>query len=75
MQFDYQARHRELLENITPADVVWLCSLLDKISDRQWDEAFRSAAYPKETADRYIRKLKSKIQEGLALTATTTVDK
>ena len=75
VQFDYQARHRELMEDITPADVVWICRILDKISDRQWDEAFRSAAFPKETGDRYIRKLKSKIQEGLALTATTSVEK
>lgn len=75
VQFDYHARHRELLENIAPADVVWICRILDRISDKQWDDAFRGAAYPKETADRYIRKLKSKIQEGLALTATTSVDK
>ena len=58
----------------TNIDVVrTICRILDKISDRQWDDAFRSAAYPKETSDRYIRKLKSKIQEGLALTATTSV--
>jgi hypothetical protein len=75
VQFDYHARHRELLADIAPADVVWICRILDKISDRQWDDAFRGAAFPKETADRYIRKLKSKIQEGLALTATTSVDK
>jgi hypothetical protein len=75
VQFDYQARHRELLENITPADVVWICRILDKISDPQWDDAFRGAAYPEETADRYIRKLKSKIQEGLAVTAATSVEK
>jgi hypothetical protein len=75
VQFDYHARHRELLANITPADVAWMCRILDKISDQQWDDAFRGAAFPKETADRYIRKLNSKIQEGLALTATTSVDK
>jgi hypothetical protein len=75
VQFDYHARHRELLENITPADVVWICRILASISDKQWDDAFSGAAYPKETADRYIRKLKSKIQEGLAVAATTSVDK
>lgn len=75
VQFDYHARHRDLMANITPADVIWICEILDKISDRQWDDAFRGAGYPKETSDRYIRKLKSKIQEGLALTATTSVDK
>ena len=38
-------------------------------------KAFRAGGYRKDIADRYIRKLKSKIQEGLTLTATTTVDK
>jgi len=75
VQFDYQARHRELMENITPADVIWICRILDKMSDQQWDDAFRGAAFSKETSDRYIRKLKSKIQEGLALTATTSVER
>ena len=32
--FDYRARHKELLEDITPADVVWTCRLLDRITDR-----------------------------------------
>lgn len=75
VQFDYQARHRELLENIAPDDVVWICRILDKISDPQWADAFRAGGYPTATGDRYIRKLKSKIQEGLALTATTSVTK
>ena len=75
VQFDYQARHRELLENIGPDDVVWVCRILGRISDQQWNDAFRGAGYPKETADRYILKFKSKIQEGLALTTTTSVDK
>ena len=73
VQFDYQARHKELMEDLTPADVLWICQILNKISDTQWHDAFRSAAFPKETSDRYIRKLKLKIQEGAALAATTSV--
>ena len=75
VQFDYQARHRELLENISPDDVVWVCRILNRISDQQWNDAFGGSGFPKVTADRYVRKFKSKIQEGLALTATTSVDK
>jgi hypothetical protein len=67
VQFDYDARHKELLETITPADVVWICRILNRLTDKQWSDAFRAAAYPPDTADRYIRKIKSKIQEGLAL--------
>ena len=67
VQFDYHARHKELLEDITPADVVWVCRLLDRITDRQWADLFRGAHLPEEIGVRYTRKLKSKIQEGLAL--------
>ena len=67
VQFDYHARHRELLENITPADVVWVCRLLTRITDRQWEDLFTGVAIDPEVGRRYTRKIKSKIQEGLAL--------
>ena len=67
VQFDYHARHKELLENITPADVVWICRLFNRITDAQWADLFRGAAVPAEIGIRYTRTIKSKIQEGLAL--------
>jgi hypothetical protein len=67
VQFDYHARHRELLADIAPADVVWVCRLLNRITDRQWTDLFSGAAIAPDVATRYTRKLKSKIQEGLAL--------
>jgi hypothetical protein len=67
VQFDYHARHRELLENITPADVVWVSRLLSRITDKQWRDLFAGAAIAPDIGERYTRKLKSKIQEGLAL--------
>lgn len=67
VQFDYHARHKELLENITPADVVWICRMFNRITDAQWADLFRGAAIPQEVGVRYSRKIKSKIQEGLAL--------
>ena len=67
VQFDYHARHRELLEDITPADVVWVCRLFNRITDKQWADLFAGAAIAPEVGLRYTRKIKSKIQEGLAL--------
>ena len=67
VQFDYHARHRELLEDITPADVVWVCRLLNRITDKQWADLFAGAAIAPEIGLRYTRKIKSKVQEGLAL--------
>lgn len=67
VQFDYHARHRELLEDITPADVTWVCKLFNRITDKQWTDLFAGAAIAPDIGVRYTRKLKSKIQEGLAL--------
>lgn len=67
VQFDYHARHKDLLTEITPADVVWICRLFDRITDRQWADLFAGAHMSDEVGRRYTRKIKSKIQEGLAL--------
>jgi hypothetical protein len=71
VKFDYHARHRELLEDITPADIVWVCGLLDQITDRQWSDIFRAATVDPSVSDRYRTALKSKIREGLALRSST----
>ena len=67
VQFDYHARHKDLLSEITPADVVWICRLFNRISDKQWADLFAGAALADDVGLRYTRKIKSKIQEGLAL--------
>ena len=67
--FDYRGLHTQLFKNITKADVHWICSHLARISDQQWADAFRAGGYAEPTAQRYIRRLKQKIAEGLALGA------
>lgn len=67
VRFDYRGRHRVLLDGITPADVRWICGRLDRLTDAQWRDAFRAGGYPDATAGRFIRRLKQKIAEGLAL--------
>ena len=65
--FHYRGIHQALLETITPRDVVWTSELLARMSDKQWNDAFRAAGYPQDQAARFIAKMKSKIAEGLAL--------
>ena len=65
--FDWRGRHDELLADITPADVRWICGRLQQLRDAQWRDAFRAGGYPPEDADRFIKRLKQKIAEGLAL--------
>lgn len=64
---DYRGRHKALFEHIRPADVRWICQQLDALTDTQWQDAFRASRYPRPIADRFIARMKHKIQEGLAL--------
>jgi hypothetical protein len=64
---DKGRRHRFLYENISTADVRWACALLSRLTDKQWRDAFRAAAYEDATAERFIRKLKEKVAHGLTV--------
>ena len=69
VQFDYVGRHQELMTMIRPADVQWAAKLMTRLTDKQWRDAFRAVNYSESDAERYIRKLKEKIDDGLALRA------
>jgi hypothetical protein len=67
--FDYRGIYRDVIDSVTPADVRWTCQLLSRLSERQWREGFRAAQYDEQQATRYVAKIRSKIAQGLALTA------
>jgi hypothetical protein len=67
VRLDYRGRHKALFTNIRPADVRWICERLDALTDRQWQDAFRAGGIEPQAAERFIRRLKQKIAEGLAL--------
>jgi hypothetical protein len=67
VRFDYRGRHKGLFRNIRVADVHWICARLNKLTDRQWHDAFRAGGIEGPMADRFIRRIKEKISEGLAL--------
>jgi hypothetical protein len=67
VKFDWRGRHDVLFDDIRPADVRWICTRLQRLTDDQWHDAFRAGGYPKEDAERFIRRMKQKIAEGLAL--------
>jgi hypothetical protein len=67
VQFDYRGRHKVLFQNIAPADVRWVCQQLQRLTDDQWHDAFRAGGFPQGLADRFIRRMKQKIDEGLSL--------
>ncbi len=67
VRFNYSGRFKELFRDLRPEDVRWAAERLSRISDRQLDDAFRAAEYPDDLRARFIRRLKAKIAEGLAL--------
>lgn len=72
VEFDYRGLNQALVDRVTVQDVIWACTLLDRIPDSHWQAAFKAGAYPQEHADRYIKKIKAKIAQGLALRPPAT---
>ena len=72
VRFDYRGMNQRLVDSVTVPDVIWACEQLAKIPDGHWRAAFKAGWYPPDHADRYIRKIKEKIAQGLALKAATT---
>jgi hypothetical protein len=64
---EYRGRHSALFKTITPADVRWACTQLSHLTNQQWQDAFRAGGFAPSIADRFIRRMKQKIDEGLAL--------
>jgi len=70
VDFFYSGWYKNYVEDrIAPADVAWAAGLLARLTDKQWNDAFRAAGYEPGVAARFIRKLKEKVREGASLTA------
>jgi hypothetical protein len=67
VEFDFDTIYGSVVEVVRPADVKWTAGLLSKITDSQWDDAFRAAEYAPDVRARFIKKIKAKIAEGLAV--------
>lgn len=67
VRFGYQppVYEPQLATSITPADVRWASQLLSRLSARQWNDVFRGAGFTEVESDRYIKRLREKIAEGL----------
>jgi len=69
-QFAYNGWYKSLVrDRITPEEIAWASELLGRLSDKQWSDAFRAAGYEPAVANRFIAKLKEKVDQGRALGA------
>lgn len=67
LRFAYRGRHQELLAGIAPDDVRWICERLQRLTDRQWQDAFRAGNFTEDVTARYVTRIRQKIDEGLSL--------
>jgi hypothetical protein len=67
VDFDFETIYGDVIDMVRPADVKWTAALLSRITDAQWDAAFRAGGYDSDARSRYIKKIKAKIAEGLAV--------
>jgi hypothetical protein len=67
VDFDFHTIYGPVVDLVRPADVRWTAELLSRLSDAQWDAAFRAADYSADVRARFVKKIKAKIAEGLAV--------
>ena len=67
VEFDFHSIYGSVVDLARPSDVRWTAELLNRLTDTQWDDAFRAADYSPDVRARFIRKIKAKIAEGLAV--------
>jgi hypothetical protein len=68
VQFAYSGWYKNLVrDRITVEEVAWASELLGRLSDKQWADAFRAGGFEPAVANRFIAKLREKIDQGRAL--------
>jgi hypothetical protein len=67
VKFHFQGAWSEpqLLDSVAPNDLRWMCERLARLTPDQWLDAFRAGGYSDAEADRFIRRIQQKIDEGL----------
>ena len=73
VEFDYRGVNQALVNTIKVADVIWTSELFARIPDSGWQAAFAAGQYSPGDTARYVRKIKEKIAQGLALKRSSTL--
>jgi hypothetical protein len=61
-------REPKVHDMITPADLRWVCGLLAQLTPKQWSDAFRAGGFTERETEVYVKRIREKIAEGMALT-------
>ena len=67
VRFHYRGawRERSLARGVSAANVRWIAERLARLSPAQWSDAFRAAGYSESDAQRYVQRLRQKVDDGL----------
>jgi hypothetical protein len=74
VEFDYDGRHKELLDLLTPEDVRYGAGLMQRLTERQLQDASRAGNYSPQDAERFIRRIRQKVSDGLVVRARPVND-
>ena len=70
VEFANRSAYQKVFQaRITPEDAVWAGNLLERLSGRQWRDAFRAGGYKPDVAERFIRKIRINIDVARRLPA------
>jgi len=73
VDFAYNGWYKNLVLNrITPDEVAWAANLLGRLSEKQWQDAFRAGGYEPDVAAQFIATLREKVQQGRSLAFAAT---
>jgi hypothetical protein len=67
VRFHYRGAWREphLKRGVAPADVRWIAERLARLTAAQWNDAFMAGGYSASDAQRYVIRMRQKVDEGL----------
>ncbi len=64
VEFRYGGWNSEITRGISVEDLRWACELVGGLTDRQWADAFRAGGYSPDVANRFIHRIRARIDEG-----------
>jgi hypothetical protein len=67
VRLNYRGPHARVFSGVSSADVIWACERMNRLRDSQLDDAFKAAGYPPDVRQRYVKAIRERIHEGLAL--------
>jgi len=67
VEFDFHSIYGSVVDLVHPSSVRWVAELLNRVSDTQWEDAFKAADYSPDVRARFVKKIKAKIAEGRAV--------